>query len=285
MNAPATSETHIGTIDGEKLAYTTVGDPSNPPLLFIHGWISYRGVWQATLDALKANYYGIALDLLGHGDSDKPADGDYSIEAQAKRVLKLADRLGVQRFGLVGHSMGGQISLTIASLLAPDRVTKLVDINGVVSGHLTERSETTMSLLRVIERFPVILPLTRPFTRFRPVANLAYGKTAFYDMRRIPETFWRAESQRLYSHPKPQIFLRCTDAIQKLDLTPHLSKITAPTLILFGKQDNTVPLSEGQLAHERIANSQLLILDECGHFTMIEQPAAYLNALQQFLLP
>src|SRR5688572_33414155 len=108
----------------DKLMYTTVGHPAAPPLLLVHGWLSYRGVWRQTMEAFKDSHYCVAIDLLGFGNSDKPAGGDYSIAAQGQRVLQLANALGLDRFALMGHSMGGQIALCVASMLAPARVLR-----------------------------------------------------------------------------------------------------------------------------------------------------------------
>src|SRR5687768_5088272 len=81
-------------IEGHQVITSISGDPNNPPIFLLHGWISHRGVWQQTMHALESKYYCIAPDLLGFGGSDKPAGADYSLPAQAQRILKLADQLG-----------------------------------------------------------------------------------------------------------------------------------------------------------------------------------------------
>ena len=96
-------------VANHKLIYTASGDPANPLLIMIHGWLSHRGVWRTTVPALQDRFYCIAVDLLGFGDNEKPADGDYQIVTQAQRIVALADELGFQKFNLIGHSMGGQI--------------------------------------------------------------------------------------------------------------------------------------------------------------------------------
>src|ERR1051326_1279433 len=77
-----------------QLMYTASGDPSKPLLIMIHGWLSYRGVWRTTVPALQDRFYCVAVDLLGFGDNDKPVEADYSIAAQAQRIVALADELG-----------------------------------------------------------------------------------------------------------------------------------------------------------------------------------------------
>src|SRR6187549_3296243 len=94
----------VSTTDGV-VTYQTMGDPANPPLMFIHGWLSHGGIWTDTMTALAGAFYCVAVDLLGHGDSDKPGCGDYSISAQAGRVLAVADALEFEQFGVIGHSM------------------------------------------------------------------------------------------------------------------------------------------------------------------------------------
>ncbi|HEX2907364.1 MAG TPA: alpha/beta hydrolase [Phototrophicaceae bacterium] len=270
--------------DGFRLAYHTVGHPSSPPLLFIHGWTSYRGVWRETIEALKDRYYCVALDLLGHGDSDKPTQADYSIMAQGRRVLALADALGLKTFTLVGHSMGGQIALCIAALLAPARVVKTVDVAGVVTGRLSAGVERiTYPQVAFCSRFPWLYRLARIQVRLRPMAQFYYGWAWFYDIRRVSREAWYDSGQHCFQPGMAVPLYHCSQAIHSLNLTPQLAQVQAPTLIIFGKHDNTVPLHDALLAQQHIPDNQLVLLDECGHFPMYEQTSAYLKAVSGFL--
>ncbi|MEW6406969.1 MAG: alpha/beta fold hydrolase, partial [Chloroflexota bacterium] len=85
-------------LDRDCFAYEAAGKPAESPIVFVHGFMSHRGVWARTIDALKDQHYCIAVDLLGFGDSSKPNRGDYSIRAQAERVLRIGDRLGLRQF-------------------------------------------------------------------------------------------------------------------------------------------------------------------------------------------
>ena len=82
---------HTIEIDGHCHVYTSVGNSEKPAVVMIHGWNSYRGMWDGTIETLQHDYYCLALDLLGFGDSEKPRQADFSIEAQAKRVLTFAE--------------------------------------------------------------------------------------------------------------------------------------------------------------------------------------------------
>jgi len=138
-----------------QLGYTASGDPSNPLLIMVHGWLSHRGVWRTTVPALQERFYCVAVDLLGFGDNEKPDDGDYRIAAQAQRIVALADELGFQKFNLLGHSMGGQIAVHVAALDAPERVERLVTVGGVTTGRLAPFVENLIvPTSRLSERFP-----------------------------------------------------------------------------------------------------------------------------------
>lgn len=270
---------------GHRLTYTTAGSPGAPPLLLVHGWFSHRGVWRQTVEAFQDDYYCVALDLLGFGASDKPAEAEYSIEAQGRRVLYLADALGLERFALAGHSMGGQVALYLAAMLAPERVTHLVDVAGVVAACLTPRVERRIyPLVAWGKAYPWLYALPRWLTRYRRYAY-QYFRAWFYEMEAVPFDEW-ALDRRMALQPGIQVpAYKAGQAIHDLDLTDHLAHIAAPTLVIFGRQDGTVPLSDGHLVEQHVPNSRLVLLDHCGHFPMYEQTEQYLTALRAFLLP
>ncbi|MCB9456192.1 MAG: alpha/beta hydrolase [Anaerolineaceae bacterium] len=283
LNSTTSDTPQTITLDGSQLIYRTAGDPALPPLIMIHGWTSYQGVWNDAVETLKDHYYCITLDLLGHGYSDKPKNADYSIEAQARRVLALADSLGFERFSLMGHSMGGQISLCIAGMLAPERVERLVDVSGVAAAKLMPAVEWLVyPVVWLTAQLPWLMAVHRWVTAFRPAAWFYFGRAWYYDIRRIPREVWYQDSRYSYQAGAIHAYHACGQAIHNLDVTPHLPRIQADTLIIFGKQDRTVPISDAHLAAARIPHSQLTLFDECGHFPMVEYPQKFNEALGEF---
>src|ERR1051325_1746633 len=171
-----------------QLIYSASGDPSKPLLLMIHGWLAYRGVWRTTVPALQDRFYCVAVDLLGFGDNDKPVEADYSIAAQAQRIVALADELGHQRFSLIGHSMGGQISTHIAAITAPERVEHLIIVGGVVTGRLTPFVENfIVPVGRLGQKFPAPLydQMRHWMENYRWYGNFMF-QSWFYDMNFVP---------------------------------------------------------------------------------------------------
>jgi pimeloyl-ACP methyl ester carboxylesterase len=260
------------TLNGHKLVYTTTGQPGAPAVMMVHGWTSHHGVWQQTMEAFKDNHHCIAMDLLGFGDSDKPKDGDYNIEAQGRRVLQLADRLELGTFTLIGHSMGGQIALCIASMLAPGRVAKLVSVSGVVAARLTPVAEREgFRDMRRGKLLPFYYALGRWAVRKPVGARSSSFRNWFYDMDAIPYKDWEIDRQMTLQTDARFSNSEALRAIYSLDLTEHLSEITCPTLAIFGRQDAIVPVTDGHLIEQHVADSRLVLIDRCGHFPMYEQ--------------
>jgi pimeloyl-ACP methyl ester carboxylesterase len=267
----------------ERLVYEIFGDPASPPILLVHGWLSHRGVWRQTILALQEKYYCIALDLLGLGDSDKPAQGDYSIAAQAKRILALADHLKFEKFGLIGHSMGGQICTYLAARVAPERVQYLVSVAGVVTGKLMPEVENKVyPLINLVALVPPLQNLSWYLSRWKPFTYFIFHPW-FHDMDSIPLASWEVD-RRMALRPEIAVSARQTGrAIHQCDLTTDLSNVLAPTLGIYGRNEGTVPFSDGELLQRLIPNAQLVAIERCGHFPMYEQTRTYLDALINFI--
>src|SRR5881296_1700078 len=114
------------TIDGVRIHYQEAGDEKAPPMILIHGFISSTLIWSDVfLPLAEAGFRVIAPDLPGYGYSDKPRDGEYTIESQARAVLGLMDQLEIKRAIIVGASYGAAVAAAIA-LDHTERVEKLV---------------------------------------------------------------------------------------------------------------------------------------------------------------
>ena len=232
--------------------------------------------------------YCIALDLLGHGRSPVDPDGDYSIEAQARRVLALADHLGLERFSIIGHSMGGQIALYIAACLAPQRVIKLIDVAGVVTGQTTTAMQNLVINPLIKIRGTILPRLLARFlrwaaVRFKPIAWLQFS-VWWYDFHARDFDWWRRDRQFATRPGIHHTWYLAMDAFLNTDLTVYLPDIQCPTLVIIGREDEVIPVEEGQLVKQLVADSQMLTIPNCGHLPMYECPDNYLVKIQSFLL-
>lgn len=116
--------------DGTRIAYEVHGE--GPPVVLLHGSVLSRSVWRGTgyLAALAEHFRVVAVDLRGHGRSDKPVTADaYRREALAADVLAVLDEEGVSAAQVVGYSLGGSVGFTLLAT-APSRVISLVSLAG-----------------------------------------------------------------------------------------------------------------------------------------------------------
>jgi pimeloyl-ACP methyl ester carboxylesterase len=251
--------------------------------MMIHGWSSHLHIWESAFEAFSGAFDCVAIELLGFGESDKPQNGNYCIDAQAALVLKIADALGIDKFIPVGHSMGAQIAYYIASELAPARIPKIINISGVVMGQLSDWVRYVvipMSWLGFY--FPLFYGLLRFFSRFQWFAHLEY-RVWFYDWRKLDWGVWQIDRDMTNQVGIHVGNFKAGQAMRRMDMRQRLSRITVPQVVIFGRQDGLVPPRDGLLAAELIPQTRLVWLDECGHFPMREQNAAYLAAMRDFL--
>jgi pimeloyl-ACP methyl ester carboxylesterase len=265
-------------MEGHQIIATIRGDQANPPIFLIHGWLSHRGVWENTLRALEGKYYCIAVDLLGFGASDKPADANYSLESQAQRIFKLADQLGITRFSLIGHSMGGQLALYIACNLAPQRVERTVSVAGVVTGQLADKLDFYIKMLHLGRKWPMLYDMSRSLINIGPYANWAF-RPWFYDMKCMPLKAWEFDRKTAFNRACYISYDEAVKSIFATNLVKYLHKIKGQVLLIHGENDASVPVEQAVLAQDTIPNNQLALIKKCGHFPMYEKPANYLKAL------
>ncbi len=136
MTAPVPSECRW-QVDGLEIAGLRWGDPSDPPILALHGWLDNAASFN-TLAPLLSGYQVLAIDLTGQGQSSRrSADASYQIWDDLPQIMAVVDQLGWQRFALMGHSRGAIIS-TLVSCACPDRISRVVLLDGLIPAPVPE---------------------------------------------------------------------------------------------------------------------------------------------------
>lgn len=264
-------------IDGVRVHYQEAGDPSNPALVLIHGFASSTLVWSKVfLPLAEAGYRVIAVDLLGYGYSAKPRNGEYTIDGQAKLLMHLLDALEIRRGIFVGSSYGGAVAATCA-LDYPDRVEKLILVGTVNDNRPLEfalmrlfgapvfgdvvsplligsRSLLRRRMKRVYDRHEWVLDERRVDARHLPLRAAGTHRAMIRTVRR-----WNAE---------------------RISRDAHL--ITQPTLLIWGDNDQEIPLADGERLHSQIHGSRLIVFLSCGHLPHEEYPSAFTNVVIDF---
>ncbi|HLV76435.1 MAG TPA: alpha/beta hydrolase [Marinobacter sp.] len=259
--------------EGHKTAYFECG--SGAPLLLLHGsgpGVSGWSNWSSVIEALSEQFRVIVPDIAGFGFTEFREDAEYGIKFWVDHLVAFMDAVGVDRASLVGNSFGGAVGIGL-SLFYPERVHKLV-LLGTPAGTFVQ----TPGLAGVWLYEPSIDNM-RELMRMFP-----YDKSLVTDQ--LVQSRYEASAR-----PGAQ------DALRKLLPKPNetgetlvkgfpekaLRNIKAPTLILHGREDRVVPLRCGLTLSENIADSDLYIFGQCGHWVQIEQRAKFLTILRSFL--
>jgi pimeloyl-ACP methyl ester carboxylesterase len=272
-------------LHGHRLVYR-IGGPEvgadRPVLVLIHGMAGSSATWRDVLPALAEHYTVVAPDLLGHGESDKPAH-DYSLGAHANVVRDLMVALGIDRATILGQSLGGGVAMQLA-YQHPQRCERLVLVS---SGGLG--SEVSL-LLRVLTLPGAEYLMPVLFPSFVRNAGNAVSRTLRRIGLRAPqlEQEWRGYVS-LTEPENRQAFVRTLRSVvdfggqtvsahDRLYLASRL-----PTLILWGKRDRIIPVEHATAAHEAIPGSRLVIFDDSGHFPHNEEPHHFVDVLTEFI--
>lgn len=269
--------------DGTEIAYVDRGEGPYT-LVFVHGLGTYLKAWEYNLDALSAHFRCVALDLPGYGKSSK-GDYPYGMAFFAGQVRAFCEVLGLENIVLVGHSMGGQVALTLA-LNHPDLAKKIVLI---APAGIETFSEAEANWLRAVYTPEVVKNTTTEQIRKNFLLN-------FYQ--------WPDDAEFLY---QDRLFLRetaeydgwcrmvpqCVAAMLAEPVFGRLGEITASVLVIFGENDALIPntilhktqntLQIAQLAHSNIPGSRLRLFPQAGHFVHWEQAALTNQAIREFL--
>ncbi len=269
--------------DSVSIAYmdTEVG---NEIIVLIHGLGSYGPAWTHNIEALSEQYRVIVPDLPGYGMSSKNLH-PVSLSAFADAISELLNQLDIEKVTLAGHSMGGQIAMTLA-LENPGLVEKLVLV--APAGIETFNAQQA-TMLKSFVTPASVCNTTKEQTR-------ANYRLNFYQM---PKSAQFMIEDRLAMEKRRDFEQYCESvsgsvaAMLDEPVFDHLAEITQPTLIIFGANDALIPnkylnptLTTQQIAktaEEKIPNSRSILIENAGHFVQLEKPAATNKAILEFL--
>ena len=223
----------------------------------VQGEASCHGFFRKAF--LKRNFDPIIIDLPGHGDSG--GDGEEEIESYAGHIDDFLKALNLQKLYLVGHSMGGAIVQTLA-------LTRPEVIKGIVLVGTGVRLKVLPWVLRGIENnFEETV---------RKIVRYAFSRKA------SPELIEGGVEHLMKCPPKTLYgdFLAC----DRFDLMRDVEKISLPTQIICGGDDELTPVKYSEFLHQHIRTSRLEILPSAGHMVMLESPDTFNLRLKEFIL-
>ena len=246
---------------GQNIRYFEAGQ--GPTVILLHGLGSVKEIWSANIGALSAKYHVYALDQIGFGHSDKPLL-DYKIATFADFLQAFMQSQNLSRATLVGNSLGGWIAIDFAAR-HPEMVDKLVLVDSAG------------------------LPFGKPLTVDLNPASLADMRTLlesiFYDRKKMvtEEFVVQAFTNHVRNNDGYTIQRILAGFAQNQFEDAKLSSIHAPTLVVWGREDELIPVSSGEKLRDSVPGAKLVVYEHCGHVPQLEKPAEFNQALIDFL--
>lgn len=218
---------------------------------------------------LGAFYRTYALDFWGFGESGKKRE-TYAVSDFVSLVNQFMDQLGIVHAPLVGHSMGGTVSLQVA-IQYPDRVSKVVVVGSPMVG------SSLAPLLKISGYRPIAFLLFNMMGPFRAWMKYFYSRQICSDPR-FPEMM-----DRDLSRTTVESFLRSIASLRRTDLTPMLPQIKVPAMGMYGDKDVIVHPMQWQPMKNGISHALIERFPKAGHFPMLEEPTDFSQKLKKFL--
>ena len=264
-------------INGMRVHYQEAGEENAPAIVLIHGFISSTLIWSDVfLPLADAGFRVIAIDMPGYGYSEKPADGQYTIDWQAHTIVSLLDRLEIDTATIVGASYGGAVAATIA-LDYPERVERLVLVGTVSNDDILRQPMVRVARLPLVGDVVTPLYLGSRWVLRKRVADM-YRRTGLpVDERKLA-----ARHHLLATANVHRAMVRSMRRWSAERISREANLIRVPTLIVWGEADSHLPLSDGVRLRDRIPGSRLIVFRNCGHLPPAEQPEKFVQALTQF---
>lgn len=268
------------TIHGHQMGYRMAGE--GPALLLIHGIAGSSETWREVMPALAERYRVIAPDLIGHGQSAKPA-GDYSLGAYASGMRDLLHVLGVTRATIVGQSFGGGVAMQLA-YQHPECCERLVLVDSGGFGREVSWLLRFLTLPGSEYLMPVLFP---SMVRRRGNDALRVLQGWGIRMARFGE-MWHSYASLTESANRQSVIRTIRSVIdpggQVVNAMDRLYLAQAiPTLIVWGEDDSIIPVSHAYAAHLALPGSRLEIIAGSGHFPHVEAPDEFLEVLTDFI--
>jgi pimeloyl-ACP methyl ester carboxylesterase len=263
-------------VNGARVNYVEMGQ--GPPVVLVHGLSGCWQNWLENIPHVARRHRVIALDLPGFGESELPNE-EISIPGYGRFVDAFLGEIGVERGAIVGNSMGGFIAAE-TTLAHPSRVEKLVLVSA--AGLVRVGNRQLYALERAARLFH---PLTAAFLARREhlVRRPRLRRRMLYGVVRYPVRIGPELAYEVASGAGKPGFLDALNAIMAYDFRDRLPEISAPTLIVWGRNDRIVPI-EGAYEYEKlIPNARLEIFEETGHVPMLERPARFNQLIEEFL--
>ena len=263
-------------VDGMQVHYRDEG--TGTPIVLIHGTASSLHTWNDWTKELAKNYRVIRMDLPAFGLTGANTSGDYSIQFYTQFLHAFLTKINVDKFYLAGNSLGGNIAWNYTAAY-PEKVEKLVLVDA--SGLPTNKPQPWIFKMA---KTPIVNSL---FLYLTPKMVIKDNMKQVYedDSKITDELITRYHEMALREGNRKAFIDRAKIDFNLEEKTKleKLKSIKTQTLLIWGKEDNWIPLDNGQRMHKALPNSKLVVIENSGHVPMEEIPEETANLVHQFL--
>lgn len=249
-------------VDGTRWPYLEGGPADGETIVMVHGFGGDKNNWPLYARHFTKHYRVIAPDLPGFGENVRNPDWDYGMKAQAERLNRFLDELGVGKFHIAGNSMGGFIALHYA-LAYPERLKSmtLIDNAGVSSRNKSELElaideKRNLLVAKTFEEFDSILD----FVMHKRIPSPRFLMKAMYEVQKrnfdfLDKIYWGLAHE-------------ATDET----VDDRLAEVAMPTLVIWGRHDRVLDVSCTEAMADAIPDNKVVIFEDVGHLPMMECP-------------
>ncbi len=259
MSTSATPTRQLINVNGNSLSEIVIGE--GLPILMLHGWGASADLMLPLAKSLAPlGYQCLIPDLPGFGESAPPPEAWDTIQ-YAELMLAYLDAHSIQRAFLIGHSFGGRISLVLGADHA-DRVVKMGLFNSAgIPPRRSLSSRVRLTLYKAGRDWLAALGAKSISERLRSWYGNRYGSTDYQTAGALKETFLKVVNG---------------------DLSSYASRVSVPTLLLWGENDADTPLWQAETLKKLIPDAGLITFPDAGHYSYLEKPADSVRILHYF---
>ena len=238
----------IITIDGIKIDYNIDGDIKNKPILLLHGWGCDKSVFDCIINNLKGEMCVYSLDFPGFGSSGMPPN-TFGVKEYTVLTVKFIKDLKIDKPDIICHSFGGRVAIVLCAKY-PELVSKVVftDAAGLIK-------ERTLKYYFKVYSYKLLKKLG------------------------VKQKNAGSDDYRALSEDMKRVFIRVVNE----DLEQYLPQITAPSLLIYGEKDEETPVSFGEKMEKLIPDSGLVVMQNAGHYSFLDDFYTYIKIVRTFL--
>ena len=274
-------QAHLRQVEvrGCSINYVDLGAGDQPDAILIHGLGGNWQNWLETIPRLAKDRRVVALDLPGFGESSISSGDQISISGYGEIVVEFAKAVGIaEPADVIGNSMGGFISAEIG-ISHPDFARRIVLCSAAGISITNLKRQPVLTSARIAAAVTNLTLARAEEMAKRPgLRHIAMAYVFRHPSRIAPDLAY----QVIMGAGKPA-FIDALDALTDYDFRDRLDRVEVPVLLVWGEDDNLVPVKDADEFERLMPNARKVVLDDTGHVPMLERPSAFNDLVVEFL--